>query len=269
MEEQNIRGEPTTCIILCRQSPRPEGASESVDAQETICQEHANKKGYPITQTIKAPKQTSKDYEGIYSVEEYITKRPDLQEIIEHSKTTKGTILLIKSIDRLGRSDLLPAMIRYLKEEHNIIVESVREGRDELTMDIMTSVGKNETRQLNKRLKDVRTKMCEKGWTPVRTPTGYKKVIDTQRKISINFIEVPEEQEKVKTLYSTILSGVSVREASTILKINTRTAYRILKEPLYKGIIIYENQKYKLCHKQLINDEDWEKVQTIIRRKTL
>ncbi len=243
--------------------------------------------GYSVEAQLEKLKLYCKSKEWIV-IDEYIdggfsggdTNRPGLQKLIRDATAKKMDMVLVYKLDRLSRSqkDTL-----YLIEEvfnaNGVDFTSMQENFDTSTPLGMAMVGilsvfaQLERAQIKERMimgKEQRAKagLYKGGMTPV----GYDYDPVTSQLVINEY-----EAMQVKLIYQKFLDGDSFEIIRKSMEGKYSTKYgnsydstklvrRILKNPIYIGKIKCKSEVYEGKHNPIIDDETWEKVQTLYKQ---
>ena len=178
------------------------------------------------------------DYVGVYADSGIsgtsIAKRGEFKRMLTDAEAGKIDLILTKSIQRFARNtvDLLNS-VRRLKdigvevrfEKENI---STFSGDGELMLTILASFAQEEMRSLSDNVKwGMRNKFKEgkTKWTPM---LGYRYEGDV-------LVPIPEEAEKVRSLFTRFLQGVAISQLARESGMPHKGIRYILNNPVYTG----------------------------------
>lgn len=231
-----------------------------------------------------------------------IKKRTNFIEMIKEAKEGYFDLIITREVSRFARNIVDTIRItRELKEygvevffiEDNIWTLKDEDG--ELRLSILASLAQNESKKISQRVKAGQLISFKNG---VFYGTGNILGYDKKDK---NMVVNREQSKTVKLIYSLYLKGYGSKKIKEYLESNNYktatglnrwsepTIIRILSNPFYCGIIVYRKsfvtdyleQKHvinhgevekiivKGIHKPLVSEEDFYKVQKIIRTNSV
>ncbi len=192
---------------------------------------------------------------------------------------------VVYKIDRLTRSLLDFAQLVEIFDKHNVTFVSVTENFNtttpmgRLTLNMLLSFAQFEREIAGERIRDKFAASKKKGiWMGGTPPLGYD-VKD--RKLVIN----QQESKTVRFVFEQFLSHGSVVKIVEQLdercmrtkswttqqgkkrlgdKIDANVVMRILRNPLYKGVISHKGEHFPGEHNAIIAAEQWDAVQAVI-----
>jgi len=251
---------------------------------------------------------------------EFIAEREEMQKVLDY--LSEGTIRWVGVMDedRLGRGDKIDQgrIERAFKESGAFIITpgkivDLQDEADELYMDYKGMGARYEYKQTKKRLHGGRRRSAGRGnFVGGKPPYGYLKGIDLKTEYphlikeyvqkaaemeNLKLYPHPEESEVVKQIFEWMTSGAGIRTIAKrltgahltptgLINWNRTTITKILKNPVYTGIIRYGNKKWikrengtymikpvaerekeiaKDAHHPLVSEEDFDKVQNILK----
>lgn len=209
------------------------------------------------------------------------TNRPEYQKLIKDIDNQKINAVVVKKLDRLSRSlmDFEHLMTKLQEKEVEFI--SLRENFDTTTamgkamLRVALVFAQLEREQTAERIKDVFAWRAEQGlYNGGIRPFGYD---------SLSSELVPHKQERkvVEFIFKSFLDtkstavvaqkclemGLRNRDGKPMDK---RKVHKILKRPIYKGFVKWNDNLFKGIHQPLITETKWEKVQAIFNdRETI
>lgn len=255
-------------IIYCRKSSEDESHQvQSLETQIALLDEYSKKWDLNIVDRLHESRSARND-----------NHRPLFSSMIERIKKGEVEAILTAHIDRLSRNGSESAMIIKLFEEGKLkeirtpskIYNSIQ---DLLYMDFDFVFASHYSRNLSIRVKEgIQTKL-KKGEFPNRTPIGY---FNKEGKIypdPIYSLPVKRAFElyatgeySLKQIVNKINDeGYRSRGGQTIRK---STFERILKNPIYIGIVRVNGKNYNGIHESIISQELFDTVQNINNLKT-
>lgn len=212
-------------------------------------------------------------------------ERPGLKSLITDVKNGLVDVIVVYKIDRLTRSLLDFAQLVEIFDKHNVTFVSVTENFNtttpmgRLTLNMLLSFAQFEREIAGERIRDKFAASKKKGiWMGGTPPLGYD-VKD--RKLVIN----QQESKTVRFVFEQFLSHGSVVKIVEQLdercmrtkswttqqgkkrlgdKIDANVVMRILRNPLYKGVISHKGEHFPGEHNAIIAAEQWDAVQAVI-----
>ncbi|MFB5677457.1 recombinase family protein [Paenibacillus terreus] len=229
-------------------------------------------------------------YEEIVSGGKHnLEARPELQRLIDNIERYQAIFAV--SLDRLSRNGLVSQQIKQLCIEHRIKIitpsqtfDLAGSQEDRLLYDVSSIFATMEYEMMGRRNKINKIQRARRGEYVVGKPAyGYRRNPDTRR------LEIYEPEAKViRYIFKLYQEGFGNRKIADILKREgyksaksnsfcPSTIGRILKNPVYKGTVVFQNRKrikengeyrYKLletvitehAHPAIIWPEEWEMV---------
>lgn len=255
-------------IIYCRKSSEDEDRqTQSLETQITILDEYAKKCNLMIVDRLEESRSAKKS-----------GNRPLFNSMIKRINSGEVEGILVAHIDRLSRNGTESAIITSLLEEGKL--KEIRtpsnifnSAQDILFMDINFAFSSYYSRNLSVRVKEgIQTKL-KKGEFPNMAPLGY---INKDKKIYSDSEFVP----LVKRVFELYSSGsYSLKQLVNKLydegfrskygsKIWKSTYERMLKNPVYVGLIPYNDKIFKGIHEPIISEELFESCQNINKFKS-
>lgn len=206
------------------------------------------------------------------------TNRPALQKLIADAKDKKIDLVLVYKLDRLSRSQ---KDTMYLLEdvflENDVDLVALNESFDTSTpfgramIGILSVFAQLERENIKERTTMGRLAKIRRGHNHgSREPLGYE-FIPGSNDLKIN----PYEALIVKDIFKEVLSGTSIVSISNkmlekygenIRAWNNTTVRRILCNPVYIGKVSYGAELFDGIHDYIITEEDFYKVQAILKR---
>ena len=206
------------------------------------------------------------------------TKRPALQKLIADAKAHKFDLVLIYKLDRLSRSQ---KDTMYLLEDvmlaNDVDLVALNESFDTSTpfgramIGILSVFAQLERENIKERTTMGRLARIRQGHNHgSQEPLGYE-FIPGSNDLRIK----PYEALMVKDIFKEALVGSSIVSISekirekygdNIRAWNNTTIRRILNNPVYIGKVSYGAELFDGIHDPIINEEDFYKVQEILKR---
>lgn len=263
-------------VIICRVSSKEqEDTGYSLDAQEKLLQEYADKNEIHI--------------EKIYKISESASgkqARKKFYEILQFVKKNNITIILCEKIDRLTRNLKDAATVsdwvhedkshevHFVKE--NFIVNNNTKAHENFVWDMKVAMARFYTNNLSEEVKKGQKEKLAQGWLPTRPPTGYKTIGEKGHKTNVVDETTAPLIKKMFQLYSTgNYSVVSLEDEMYKLglrsvkgnKVLQSRIYDLLQDPFYCGKMRWNGEIYPAKHEPLISKDLFEKAQNILKRR--
>ncbi len=209
--------------------------------------------------------------------------RPDFKRLMRDVDAGLIDIIVAYRLDRLSRSllDFLTWLDSMTKRGVNIAITSqsidttTSEGR--LQVSLFMAFGQYEREAITARIRDKAAATAANGlYVGGRPPYGYRRaklgVLETQ----------PEEAAAVRFIFASYLAGMS--RDGIIRKLNKRKApvpaphghrseddtwqlgmvNRIIRHPIYKGLICFKGDSYLGKHEAFVSPEQWAEANELI-----
>jgi site-specific DNA recombinase len=243
------------CAIYTRVS-EDSGAEEgqaTLDNQLMRCREYALRQGWIITAHYS-------EIESAYSNGD----RPQFRKMLEDAYAGKFSHIVVFRADRFSRN--LSDAFRILDQlkAHKVELHStLQDLTDFLMTGIHFLISENESRTISIRVRSVLEHMAQNGiWPGKRTAWG---VIRSNGKLDYDPVIAP----LVESMYQRCVSGETLEDIHRWLvlkghKLGHSTIARTLRNPIYKGIILWNGQSYQGVHEPLIDTVLWESVQSAL-----
>jgi len=215
------------------------------------------------------------------------TDRPALQRMMTDIKAGKINCVVVYKVDRLSRSLLDFAELLSAFEEYNVTFVSVTQhfntqnSMGRLTLNILLSFAQFEREIISERTRDKMGAAKRKGkWIGGRPPLGYN--IDKEKhKLVIN----QKEADLVRKIFNTYIEKRSLTSATMIINglglttkqhtsetgrkfggilFTSNGLQRLLRNPLYIGKVLYQDEQYAGEHEAIISEETFQKALSIL-----
>ena len=206
-------------------------------------------------------------------------ERPAFQRLLADAEAGRIDVVVVHRVDRLSRSllDFASVMDRFAR--HGVAFVSVTQNfstanaMGRLTLNMLMSFAEFEREMICERTRDKIAASRRRGkWTGGRLPYGYG-VRD--RKLIVNRVEALVVREAFD-VYRATRSPLGVVRAltekgwtpreQTARRKGWRTDHvlRMLKNPLYAGLIASGGELHEAEHEPLVSRETWESVQALL-----
>lgn len=258
-----------------------------------------NAEGFSIPAQREA-NQRKADQLGATIVEEFVdagesarkADRPELMRMIKYVATHKTSYCIVHKVDRLARNRADDVTIHLALKDAGVTLVSATENIDEtpsgmLLHGIMSSIAEFYSRNLATDVVKGLSQKAAQGGTVTKAPIGYRNVgIRDDMGREIRTVEVDEERAKlVRWAFQTFASGdwttsqlhkeLVARGLTTLLTprrpskpIAKSTVHRMLTNPYYKGVIVYQGVTYRGAHDPIVPVEVGEQVQIVLGAHT-
>ena len=240
-----------------------------------------SKKGHSHDYQIKALRDHHKTREwyevGVFSDtisgSTFIRDQLDILRKLCYQDPTHVDYILVQRWDRFGRD--VGDAFSTLKDFHNLGVEincpdqwlDFKDANWPVFLGIYISTAHSERLKISERTKNGLYQAVISGYYPHSAPTGYKKEYEGERKIL-----VPDDKaEYVRMSFEQVAEGESAQEAfnnlGKYLEIKRSTFYRMLSNPVYRGVVPvwkykhYEAHEVPGRHEAIVSDAIWFEVQ--------
>jgi len=265
-------------LVFCRVSSKEqEDTGYSLDSQEKLLTEYAGKYDYKIAKVYRISESASGKQ-----------VRKTFIEALQFATKNKVDVILCEKIDRLTRNLKDAATVDdWVKEDTKRAVHFVKENftlnqqtraHDNLVWDMKVAIARFYTNNLSEEVKKGQVEKLAQGWLPTKPPLGYKTTGDKGHKIHVVDEEVAPFMRKMFEWYATgnysiarvekglFEAGMRTRSGK---KLGMSRIHVLLQDPFYYGKIRWMDKLYAGKHEPLIAKDVFDKVQILIRRKTL
>ena len=208
--------------------------------------------------------------------------RPVFGEMIRRIERGDAEGIVAWAPDRLARNSIDGGHLVYLLDRGVLrdlkfatyTFENNSQGK--FMLNIMFGYSKYYSDNLSDVVKRGNRTKVERGWRPNAAPTGYLNDKNTK-----TIVPDPDRFHLVRRLFLSVLEGCSAREAATRARaagfttlgvrkgggpLSTRGAHRILRNPFYAGVLLWNGQRHTGSHRPAVTWEEFEAVQTRLRR---
>ena len=266
------------CILYCRVSSKEqEDKGYSLEAQEKLLKEYAERKEFKISKIFKISESASGKQIRI-----------TFNEMLAFVKKSKINIILCEKIDRLTRNlkdgatvsdwimDNEKREVHFVKE--NFVVSKNTKAHENLIWDMKVAIARFYTNNLSEEVKKGQKAKIEAGWLPSTPKLGYRyKTID-----GFDHKEHIIDEEKapfIKRMFELYLEGnYTLKQMTKMLydeglrgkngrKVAVSSIHRKLGDPFYCGYIIWNGNEYEGNHEPIINEELFNEVQAKLKRR--
>lgn len=264
-------------FIYCRKSSEAEDRQvASIGSQLTT-----------LTRTFgdRANIEIARIYEEAYSAK--APGRPVFGEMMSAIEKGGADGIIAWAPDRLARNSIDGGRIVYLLDQGVLkdmkfatyTFENNSQGK--FMLQIMFGQSKYYSDALSENVKRGLRTRIEKGWHPSRPPIGYLNDPATR-----TIARDPERFMRVRQIFDMYLSGeLSAQRISKIARddwslrtrrcrrsggslIPTSYVHKILTNPFYAGIIVWNDRTYSGAHEPVVSVDEFERVQARLRKTT-
>ena len=216
--------------------------------------------------------------------------RPELQKMLEYVKENQDRVdyVIVHKVDRLARNRGDDVDISRVLQEANVQLVSASESIDSspagmLLHGIMSSIAEFYSTNLAHEVTKGMNEKVKNGGTVSKAPIGYiniRKVDDKgreERTVMIDeeragfirraFTEYATGKWTIRNLAERLASdGFATRATPKIPSspIGRGALNKILINPYYKGMVVYNGVQYKGSHTPLVDEQTWQAVQTVL-----
>ena len=216
-------------------------------------------------------------------------QRPGLKRLMEDVAAGKVDIILLYKIDRLTRSLADFAKIVEVLDKAGASFVSITQSFNtttsmgRLTLNMLLSFAQFEREVTGERIRDKIAASKRRGmWMGGSVPTGYlvkdRKLIVNEpqagvvRHIMQRYIELGSVVELIDDLardgYRTEAKVSENGRASGGTRFGRGMLYRLLTNPVYRGMTVHKGQANPGEHEAIVSDELWDKVQLVLAERT-
>ena len=265
-------------IIYARVSSKEqEETGYSLDAQEKLLTEYAEKRTYKVAKSFRISESASGKQ-----------IRKTFDEMLSYAKKHGVKIILCEKIDRLTRNLKDAATINdWLQEDQerevhfvkeNFIVNKNTKAHENFVWDMKVAVARFYANNLSEEVKKGQKEKLSQGWLPTRPPLGYKSIGEKGHKTSVVDETKAVHVRRAFELYATgqysmkrlidLLYADGMRSLSGKKPSKSRIE-DLLANPFYYGAIPWNGEIHlNGKHEPLISKQLFEKVRAIRTGKT-
>lgn len=265
------------CYIYCRVSTEEQADKGlSLDTQEKLCRDFAERNGYRVTGTYRDEGRSGTNLE-----------RPALQELLSRCTGDSATsAVIVQETDRLARNTADHLGIKSILKKAGVKLISIAQpmlddSPEGMMIDtILASVNQFQSDINSRKTKRGVQQKFDLGWWPGWAPLGYINAAldgsdDSGRTLNV-IKKDPEKWELVREGFQMYLSGnYSADEIIDILhakglrskqgkKVPHSVMVRTLRNPFYAGIMRWNNQERKGRHEPMITLQEHKHVLQIM-----
>ena len=217
-----------------------------------------------------------------------VAKRPELQRMLSYVREHHVDYCIVHKLDRLARSRADDVSIHFALKQAGVTLVSTSENIDEtpsgmLMHGIMSSIAEFYSRNLANEVTKGLVQKASIGGTVSRAPLGYRNIhvndalgrvnrtveIDTERAHMITwaFFRYSEGDPTLRTLLDELTArGLTTRATPKwpSKPLTVTGLHKLLRNPYYKGEILYRGVTYPGLHEPLVDPQTWQQVQDLL-----
>ncbi len=239
-------------LAYCRKSSEEDTKQvQSIETQRRILLEYVRQNKLKLVDVLVEQKSAKDD-----------GNRPVFQQLVKLFQSSEADALLVAHIDRISRNEIESGQI--VKLMSSGVVKEVRTPSrvynvtDLLYLNIEFAFAADYSRRLSVRVKEGVESKLQKGEYPRSAPIGY---INRKGRI----YPIPSSAPLIQELYELASTGeYSLRELTKLMyqkglrtkgggKVVKAAIHRRLSDPVYCGMIKYNDQVYPGIHKPIIS----------------
>lgn len=273
----------TSAVIYLRVSTKDQaqkgGEAEgfSIPAQREACTKSAHALGAVVTNEFIDAGESARSAD-----------RPELQRMLDHIAAHPVDFVLVHKVDRLARNRADDVAINLAIQQSGARLVSATENIDEtasgmLLHGIMSSIAEFYSRNLATEVLKGMEQKARTGGTPGMAPLGYRNIaaINSDGR-EVRTVEIdPDRGPNITWAYQQYATGDwTLRQLADALEargfttrgtrnrpgkpITITSLNALLRNPYYKGDVVYRDVAYPGRHEPLIDTAIWERVQVVL-----
>ncbi|MHB8276447.1 MAG: recombinase family protein [Candidatus Humimicrobiaceae bacterium] len=211
--------------------------------------------------------------------------RPEFTKMIEMIESGQANAILCWKYDRLTRNALEDGKLKWMLQQGIIKIISTidrdyKPDDNALLLSIEGGMANQYIRDLSRNVKRGMQSKREKGWFPHKAGKGYinkdgEIVPDTEGNRFGILRKVCElaltEKYSVAKLIDIANNNFGYKSRKTKRgggkKLTKTGLYELFANPFYKSEYVLDGKTYKLKHKPMLTEEEWDRIQIILGRK--
>lgn len=271
-----IKTNDNKAVAYCRVSSKEqEETGYSLEAQENLLKEYAEKKGLTIDKSYRISESASGKQ-----------IRKTFNEMLKDVTKNKIPTILCEKIDRLTRNLKDASLIdEWVKEDPKRSVHFIKEGfllnqntkaHENLVWDMKVAIARFYTNNLSEEVKKGQKEKIREGWLPTKPPLGYKTIGEKGHKIHVIDERTGQLVRKMFEIYASgnyslkalidVMHKEGLRGRSGA-KLSRSRIHKYLSDPFYFGKIFWNGTIYQGKHEPLITKELFDMAQEKLSRK--
>ena len=262
------------CAIYIRVSTKSQTDGDSLDDQLRVCRAYIERQGFREVAVFS---------DAGHSAFRNPERRPAYQDLLAAVKRREFDEVVVYKFDRFGRRAILQLEEAYALNELGIGLHSATESQfmntptGRLTFTMFAALAEFESAKTGERVCEAQRGAVLQGIWVGPVPIGY-------RRGSHKVLEPSEDAPIVQLAFALYATGThsltTVADALnqcgyTILNVQTKTRSRftkhtvstILRNPIYKGTIVYQGEQFPGSHTPLVSGDEWHTVQVLLSSK--
>jgi site-specific DNA recombinase len=213
--------------------------------------------------------------------------RPELQRMLRYLREQPVEYVIVHKVDRLARNRADDIEITLAIRAAGAQLVSCTENIDEtpsglLLHGIMSSIAEFYSRNLATEVAKGLVEKAKAGGTPGKAPIGYLNVRENENGLERRTVKIdPERAPLVRFAFQAYASGdwrlkplceelnrrgltVPKTRSKPVTPLHVSRLNALLKNPYYKGIVVYCGVEYEGGHDSLVTPELWNRVQEVM-----
>lgn len=214
-------------------------------------------------------------------------ERPALKRLLADIEAGRIDCVVVYKVDRLSRSLLDFSRLMETFDRHGASFVSVTQqfsttnSMGRLTLNILLSFAQFEREIISERTRDKIAATRRRGkWSGGPVPLGYNVI---ERKLLVH----PEEAQRVRDIFSLYIArGALLPTVAELARrgwtskrwigqkgqelggrpFDKSSLHQLLTNPIYVGQVRYKDELHPGEHEAIVDDETWQKVQTLLKR---
>ncbi len=265
-------------VLFARVSTREQmEEGYSLQAQEKLIRDYAQRKEFYITKTFSIPESASGKQERKLFNEllDYIYLHPEITVVVSEKvdRITRNFKDAVKLQDWLEEDQL--RQIHFVKQ--NLVIHKNSRSNDQFMWDMFLVLARQYSNNLSEETKKGLEEKALEGWFPGNHKRGYKTVGEIGHKVWVVDENIPDAKyiEMAFVMYNT--GNYTLRTLAKELykqgwvirgnPISTSELHVLLTDPFYGGEFNFNNKRFNGKHKAIISRELFQSVQDRLQRK--
>lgn len=246
-------------VIYARYSSDKQ-TEQSIEGQIRVCKEFAERENYRIVDTYIDRAISGKT-----------DNRPGLQKMLKDSFTKTFEIVIVYKLDRFARDRYASAVNKALLKKNGVklvsAMENITDSPEGIILEsLIEGMAEYYSVELAQKVKRGRIESLNKGNSIGGVLTYGYKIVDKKHQID------EEKAEVVKDIFNKYLSGWLIKDIVDYLKnkglkFSKSSVTRLLENRRYTGVFNFNGVEYKNYMPKIIEESDFENVQTKLAMK--